>query len=56
MSTNIQDSVVATGKSKVNINITKEKKKFFWNGFFVGVMSSVIGGGIWYLIEIYVIK
>jgi hypothetical protein len=59
MKTNINKSIVADNGSIItnaSITINKEKRKSFWKGFFVGIISSVIASGIWYLVETYIIK
>lgn len=56
----IKESIIATNGSKIrnaNIktNIQIEKRKSFWSGFIVGIISSLIASGIWYLIQTYLI-
>jgi hypothetical protein len=51
---NIKNSIVAGKGGQItgaSINIKHEKKKSFWNGFFVGVLSSVVASAIWYFIQ-----
>jgi len=56
--TKITDSIIATNNSTIiNARIKKrilniENKKSFWSGFIIGILSSFIASGIWYLIEI----
>jgi hypothetical protein len=59
MNTNIKDSIYISDSRLDNtkiINVAKEKRKSFWNGFFIGIISSVIGGAIWYLVQTYLIN
>ena len=57
--TEIKDSVIATNHSKIKnvgnteININQEKKKSFWKGFIIGIISSLIASVIWYIIRLY---
>lgn len=50
----INNSVFATDCSQiehVKVYIKQEKRKSFWSGFWGGIIVSVIGGGVWYLIQ-----
>ena len=41
----------------INIQTLKiEKKKSFWNGFFIGIIPSLIASAIWFLVEHFIIK
>ena len=57
--TEIKDSVIATNHSTVKnvknteINYNSEKKKSFWKGFLVGILSSLVGSIIWYGLSNY---
>ncbi len=48
------NSIVADKGSQVS-NVTlimkREKRKSFWEGFWGGIIVSIIGGGVWYLIQ-----
>lgn len=55
---NIRDSIIATNGGQIsNIRIKKknyfsiENKKSFWSGFFLGIISSLMASGIWFLIQ-----
>jgi hypothetical protein len=56
---NIENSVVAQHGSQitnVSIDINKEKRKSFWNGFSIGgIIMSVVASAIWYIIQKYFI-
>jgi hypothetical protein len=55
---NIENSVVAQNESQitnVSIEITREKRKSFWKGFFGGVITSVVASAIWYFIQKFII-
>jgi ABC-type maltose transport system permease subunit len=40
----------------VSIEITKEKRKSFWNGFSIGrIIMAVVASAIWYIIQKYFI-
>jgi hypothetical protein len=57
---NIENSVVAQKGSQItnaNIDITKEKRKSFWNGVSIGgIIMSVVASAIWYIIQKYFIE
>jgi hypothetical protein len=50
----IKDSIVADGESQITgaiIDIAKVKKNYFWRGFVLGILTSVIGSAIWYFVQ-----
>ena len=50
----VESSVVAQKGSQitdVNINVITEKRKSFRSGFVMGIITSVIGGAIWYALQ-----
>lgn len=51
----IENSVVAQNGSQITnatIDITKEKRKSFWNGFSIGgIIASMVASAIWYFIQ-----
>lgn len=55
---NIENSVVAQNGSQITnatIDITKEKRKSFWNGFSIGgIIASVVASTVWYFIQTYI--
>jgi hypothetical protein len=56
---NIGNSVIAQNGSQitnVSIEIAREKRKSFWNGFSIGgIIMSVVASAIWYIIQKYFI-
>jgi hypothetical protein len=59
----ITDSIIATNGSQIsNVKIKKksyfgiQNKQSFLSGFVVGIISSVIASGAWYLIQKYLIE
>jgi len=51
----IENSIVSQNGSQItnaSINISKEKRKSFWNGFSIGsIIMSVVASAIWYFIQ-----
>jgi hypothetical protein len=50
----INNSVVAQHGSQITnatIDIAKEKRKSFWNGFIGGIVMSVVASAIWYFFQ-----
>lgn len=62
MNSKIEKSIVAIGGGTVKKShidntsiVNKVKRNSFWTGFGVGILSSLVAGAIWYIIENFLI-